>query len=90
MWKFMGIFSKNREEWIFSDLATVRQGGTTIAFYDTLGPAAVQYIITQTRLTTISCSSDYLHQLVTLKKMGRADSLQNLVYFDQLADETVR
>ena len=37
-WQFMGIYAKNREEWIFTDLATVAQSGTTIAFYDTLGP----------------------------------------------------
>ena len=45
IWRFMGIYAKNREEWIFSDLATLRQSGTTIAFYDTLGPAAVQFVI---------------------------------------------
>ena len=44
-WRFMGIYCKNREEWIFSDLATIRQSGTTIAFYDTLGPSAVQFVI---------------------------------------------
>lgn len=38
MWRFMGIYAKNREEWVFSDYATIRQKGTTIAFYDTLGP----------------------------------------------------
>ena len=60
MWKFMGVYSKNREEWILTDMATIRQSGTTVAFYDTLGPAAVQFVINQTGLTTISCSSNYL------------------------------
>ena len=41
----MGIYAKNREEWAFTDLATLRQGGTVIAFYDTLGPAAVEFVI---------------------------------------------
>ena len=43
--KFMGIYSKNREEWILTDLANCANTVTTIAFYDTLGPAAVEFVI---------------------------------------------
>jgi len=57
LWKFMGIYSKNREEWAFTDLAALRQGGTVIAFYDTLGPSAVEFVIKQTSLTTIACAN---------------------------------
>ena len=45
LWRFMGIYAKNREEWIFTDLAALRQSGTVIAFYDTLGPAAIEFVI---------------------------------------------
>jgi long-chain acyl-CoA synthetase len=78
----MGILSKNRWEWTVTELASVRQGGTTVAFYDTLGPAAVEYIIKQTELTTISCSGNYLDVLIKLKASGGVPSLQNLVSFD--------
>jgi long-chain acyl-CoA synthetase len=44
-WKFMGIYAKNREEWTLSDMASMRQSGTTIAFYDTLGASAVEFVI---------------------------------------------
>ena len=44
-WRFMGIYAKNREEWVMTDLATMRQSGTVIAFYDTLGPSAVEFVI---------------------------------------------
>ena len=81
-WKFMGILAKNRWEWICTELASVRQGGTTVAFYDTLGPAAVEFIINQTQLTTISCSGNYLDTLIKLKGTGRIPTLQNLVSFD--------
>lgn len=59
-WRFMGILSKNRWEWTVTELASVRQSGTTVAFYDTLGPAAVEFIIRQTELTTISCAGSYV------------------------------
>lgn len=62
-WKFMGILSKNRWEWAATELASMRQGGTTVAFYDTLGPQAVEYIIDQTFLTTIACAGSYIPQL---------------------------
>ena len=38
--KFMGIYAKNREEWVLTDLANTLNTVTTIAFYDTLGPEA--------------------------------------------------
>lgn len=37
-WNFMGIYGKNRPEWVLTDLASATLGGTTVAFYDTLGP----------------------------------------------------
>ena len=83
----MGIYSKNREEWTFTDLASIRQSGTTVAFYDTLGPAAVEYVIKQTQVATISCESRYLKTMITLKKQGRADPVQNLISFDHFEDE---
>jgi long-subunit acyl-CoA synthetase (AMP-forming) len=45
IWKFMGILSKNRWEWTATELASVRQSGTTVAFYDTLGPNSIEFII---------------------------------------------
>lgn len=59
-WNFMGIFSKNRPEWVLTDLACVSLRGTTIAFYDTLGPLAIEYVMDQTELTTITCAGSLL------------------------------
>ena len=59
-WKFMGIYGKNRPEWVLMDLACSHLGGTSVAFYDTLGPAAIEFVIRQTCLTTITCASQYL------------------------------
>jgi long-chain acyl-CoA synthetase len=36
--QFMGIYAKNREEWVIVDIANIMNSVTTIAFYDTLGP----------------------------------------------------
>ena len=46
--RFMGLYAKNREEWCLSHLASLSLSGTTVAFYDTLGPQAVEFVLTQT------------------------------------------
>ena len=44
----MGIYGKNRPEWVMMDLACAHLGGTSVAFYDTLGPSAIEFVIRQT------------------------------------------
>ena len=43
--KFVSIYSKNREEWILSDFASMLTGITTVTLYDTLGKESIDYII---------------------------------------------
>jgi long-subunit acyl-CoA synthetase (AMP-forming) len=86
-YKFVGIYGKNREEWVFTHLANYFNTTTTAAFYDTLGPSAVEFVIKQTELTTISCSSNYIAGLVKLKKEGKAKSLEHIIAWDAVAAE---
>lgn len=48
--RFMGVYAKNREEWNTTYLAAMSLSGTLVAFYDTLGPQAVEYILSHTLL----------------------------------------
>ena len=36
-WRFIGIQSKNRAEWLLTHFANMFQSVTTVALYDTLG-----------------------------------------------------
>ncbi len=54
---FLGIFSKNREEWAIVDLACARSDVTIVPFFESLGPDNIAYIINQTELKTICCES---------------------------------
>lgn len=40
-YKFLGILSKNREEWAISDLACLRSATTIVPFYESLGADAI-------------------------------------------------
>jgi long-chain acyl-CoA synthetase len=37
IWRFIGIQSKNRQEWVITNLANMHNKITTVALYDTLG-----------------------------------------------------
>ena len=37
-YRFIGIQSKNRADWVITHLANMQQSVTTVAFFDTLGP----------------------------------------------------
>ena len=56
--RFVGIFSKNRVEWLLTDLACMLSNVASVALYDTLGADSSKYIIRETELSTIFCSSD--------------------------------
>ena len=88
-WNFMGIFSKNRPEWVLTDLACATLRGTTIAFYDTLGPLAIEYVMDQTELTTITCAGSLLQKIILLKSQGKATHVKHLISMDMF-DKSVQ
>lgn len=49
----IGLFSKNRYEWVIAEQACNSQGIVTVPLYDTLGADAVSYILGQTGMTTV-------------------------------------
>ena len=94
-WRFLGIQSKNRKEWVLTHLANMFQNVTTIAFYDTLAPEATKYCVDETQLTTIACTLDCVFKLAQLKKDEIAtgdtmmQTLVNIILFDCPDDENI-
>jgi len=43
--RFLGLYSKNREEWVMTDFASMISGITTVTLYDTLGHESIDYIL---------------------------------------------
>jgi long-chain acyl-CoA synthetase len=46
--RMIGIFSRNREEWLLLDIANTLYGNTMIPLYDTLGLDSIPYIFEHT------------------------------------------
>lgn len=43
--RFVALYSKNREEWTITDFGCMLGGITTVTLYDTLGKESIEYII---------------------------------------------
>ena len=56
-WRFVAIQAKNRVEWTVTHLANMHCKATTIGLYDSLGDTETRYIVAETELATICCSS---------------------------------
>lgn len=85
-WRFMGIISKNREEWAIVDLACLRSSVTIVPFFDSLGPAALSFVINQTELSTMCCEA-VSFDLILKVKASSANSLKNIICFDKVTNE---
>ena len=48
--KFIAIFSKNREEWTITDLAASMTNVTVVTLYDTLGKDSIDFILNQCKI----------------------------------------
>lgn len=87
-YRFLGIQSKNRKEWVLTHVANIYQTVTTVAFFDTLGPDANRFIINQTELSTIAVSVDFVKKLCQLKiddqgmDQVKMTTLTNLIVFE--------
>ncbi|CAM9583383.1 unnamed protein product, partial [Ectocarpus sp. 12 AP-2014] len=85
--KLLALYSRNRPEWIIAEQAAFAHSALTVPLYDTLGPETVEFVITQTSLTTVVCSSvAELRKLVVIADGGRCPSLKTVVVMDGISE----
>lgn len=82
--RFLAVYSKNREEYIFSDIAANLYGLTTVAVYDTLGPTVITFILEQTNLVTLCATDPGVNTLLQETNLGK---LKTIISFDNVTDE---
>jgi long-chain acyl-CoA synthetase len=81
-YRFLSIYSKNREEWVVADFACILAGITNVTLYDTLGKDSIEYILDQTYIKTVVVSGDKIKNIAELKKEGKIKLLTHIIYFD--------
>ena len=80
--KFLGIYAKNRIEWIIAYLGSHANDATVVTIYDTLGEKAMEFIFWQTELETILIEACNLPKILKLIKEKRTNKLKNLIVAD--------
>jgi long-chain acyl-CoA synthetase len=88
-WSFVGVWSKNRREWLETHLANMYFNRTTIGFFDSMGNQAVDFILNQTELSCIFCTPEYISKLVAMKKDSLAKTVKSLVSYEAVTAEQV-
>lgn len=66
--RMIGLYSKNREEWVVTDLGAALTGIAVVTFYDTLGLEYIDYLMNQTELRTLALSSDKIKIVLDEKR----------------------
>ena len=85
--RLLGIYSKNRPEWLLSYFGAVRDSITIVTIYDTLGDIALEYIFDQTKLSTIVIEAKVLEKFFKLAKNGKSGNIKNLIVLDKDENE---
>ncbi|CAM9796625.1 unnamed protein product, partial [Phaeothamnion confervicola] len=83
--KLLGLYSRNRPEWIIAEQAAFCHGAVTVPMYDTLGPETVEYIAAQCGVAAVVCGgATELARLAEVAASGRCPSLAVAIVMDPL------
>lgn len=74
----MGIYSKNKIEWIIAYLGSHSNSANVVTIYDTLGEKAMEYILGQTEFETILIEACCLSKNLKLKKRKKNKQIKKL------------
>mmetsp|Transcript_13014 Transcript_13014/g.28086 ORF Transcript_13014/g.28086 Transcript_13014/m.28086 type:complete len:686 (+) Transcript_13014:23-2080(+) len=83
----LGIYMKNCMEWILAEQAIYCLGGSTVPFYDTLGPDTVRFILEHTGLSCVVSSRLELERLCEAKLTGTCPKFHSVLLVDGVTAE---
>ena len=85
--RFLGIYSRNKKEWLLSYLGAMRDSITIVTIYETLGDKSIEFILEQSQLITIVIEIKALKKIYELAKKNKTFKLKNLLVIDKEDDE---
>ena len=85
----VALLSENRPEWAITDLAILAGGGVTVPMFSTLTSAQVEYIVRDSGAKIICVSNERQLQKIKDWDANVPTSLQHIVIFDELQDDSV-
>jgi long-chain acyl-CoA synthetase len=87
---FLGLWSKNRYEWLVMDLVCIFQDIISVPIYDTLQRDALEYIVAQTNMKVLACDAKGLEAVLKLKASNELKSLETIITFDEIPPEILK
>lgn len=78
--RFMGIYSRNREEWLVGSFGCQMDSITIVTLYDTLGINSIEYILNETELTTIIAETKNFEKIISIKKSNKFGKVKNIIF----------
>lgn len=78
---FLGIYSKNREEWMISDLALMSQNITSVPLYDVQQADQIHLIVEQTGMKGVLCDEKLTGNLLKIKAQGMIPTIRYIIQF---------
>ncbi|VDM96267.1 unnamed protein product [Thelazia callipaeda] len=82
---FIGIYVRNRPEWVIAELATYNNRSVLVPIYETLGQAACNFIVNQTQLQIVIVD-DERKALNVFKSKADCPSIKYVVVIDAYTD----
>lgn len=76
----LGIWSRNREEWIVAEQSANAYGLITVAIYDTFGQDSVAYVINHSELTVLVCAPEVISKLAPIA--DKCPNLKHVIILD--------
>ena len=86
----VALLSENRPEWAITDLAILAGGGVTVPMFATSTSAQVEYIVRDSGAKIICVSSERQLQKIKDWDENVPTSLQHIIVFNELQDDSVR
>jgi len=77
--RFLGFYSRTREEWMVGCLGCQLDSITIVTIYETLGINSIEYILKQTDLNTILVESNNLEIILKMKEENKLGHTQNII-----------
>ena len=77
--RFLGIYSRNRVEWVLCYLASHSNSITPVPVYDTLGEVAIEHILNQTQLSTLVLEPKGFKKIIDMIKHKKTAKLKNII-----------
>lgn len=78
----IGIYSKNREEWVVTEQACYMQSLIVVSFYDTLGEDSVEFIAKHSETKIVIVSKENISKILPVAE--RLDSLHIIIQMEPL------